>query len=165
MKKILIYFVGVLLGLSMFTSCEDLNEPIILNNADKFIAFEKTTSSINEDASEKVGILVYVASAGETGGSVTFDFDTSGIENPAIEGQDFTVLNETKTLSFSKGYGYDTIMINAIDNDSVDLTKYVNIILSSPSSDFDLGANYICGFTVADDEHPLKRRISLSAED
>ena len=159
MKKILTYFVGVLMVFSVFTSCEDLNEPIILDNADKFIAFENTASSINEQAVNKVGVLVYVASTGTTGGSVTFAFDTAGIANPAIEGVDFNVLNTERTLNFSKGYGYDTIWVESIDNVVYDKDKNVNIVLSNPTNEFDLGANYTCNFTVVDNEHPLSLLI------
>lgn len=155
MKKIITYFVGLLIGLSIFTSCDDLNEPIILDNGNRFIAFEKTSSSVKENGGAKVGILVYIVSTQKTGGTVAFDFDTVGIANPAIEGVDFTLVNDAKTLNFSQGFGYDTIWISPMDNEVYDKDKIVNIVLSSPSAGFDLGANYICKFTVVDNEHPL----------
>ena len=155
MKKILTYFIGVLMILSFLTSCEDLNEPIMLNNADKFIAFEKTSSSIKEEATSKLGILVYIASTEAVGGSVNFEFDIEGITNPAVENVDFTLLNDTKILSFSNGYGYDTIWIETIDNVVYDKDKQVKIVLSSPTASYNLGTNYICNLTIADNEHPL----------
>jgi len=154
MKKVLIYFASLLIGLSMFTSCEDTNEPILLQDGDKFIAFERTTASAAEEGNA-VGVLVYIAGVSGNGGSVNFAFDTEGIANPAVEGVDFTVLNTDQTLNFATTYGYDTIWIQPIDNLEYDKDKKVNIVLSNPTNEFNLGANTTLTFTVVDNEHPL----------
>jgi hypothetical protein len=138
----------------MFTSCDDTNEPILLKDSDKFIAFEKTTGEVKENG-DKVGILVYIAGVSGTGATVNFDFDIEGIGNPAVEGVDFTLLNTTKTLTFDTYFGYDTIWIDPIDNEEYDKDKRLNIILSNPTNDFKLGANYIANVVISDNEHPL----------
>lgn len=154
MKKVLIYFASLLIGLSMFTSCDDTNEPIILQDGDKFIAFENSTATVLEEG-DKVGILVYIAGVSGNGGSVNFEFDTTDFANPAIQGVDFSVVNTDQTLNFASTYGYDTIWIQPIDNDIYDKDKKVSIILSNPTNDFNLGANYSLTLTVVDNEHPL----------
>lgn len=154
MKKVLIYFASLLIGLSMFTSCEDTNEPILLQDGDKFIAFERTTALAAENG-DRIGILVYIAGVSGSGATVNFEFDTEGIDNPAVEGVDYNLLNTEKTLTFNSYYGYDTIWIEPIDNDIYDKNKSANIILSSPTNNFDLGANYTATLTIEDNEHPL----------
>lgn len=154
MKKVLIYFASLLIGLSMFTSCDDTNEPILLQDGDKFIAFERTTAEVKENG-DKVGILVYIAGVSGTGATVNFDFDIEGIDNPAVEGVDYTLLNAEKTLTFNNYFGYDTIWIEPIDNAEYDKNKSVNIVLSSPTNNYNLGANYIASVQVTDNEHPL----------
>jgi len=155
MKKILIYFVSLIIGLSIFMSCDDLNEPIYLKDSDKFVAFLSKTAIVKEESTSKLGIVVYISAPGGTGCTVNFDFDTVGIAVPAIEGVDFTLLNDSKTLTFTNYYGYDTIWIEPIDNEDYTTNKIVNINLSSATNNFNLGAERKCALTIVDNEHPL----------
>jgi len=165
MKKIFKYIMTLIVGVSMFTSCDDLNEPIYLNNEDRFVAFFNTTFGVKENNGDKVGILVYIGSVSGNGCTVNFDFDTAGIALPAIEGVDFTLVNATKTLTFTNYYGYDTIWIEPIDNDYYDQNKTVNIVLSSPTNGVNLGAERTLLLTIIDDEHPLKDWIGTFVAD
>jgi hypothetical protein len=155
MKKILIYFASLVVGLSLFISCEDLNEPIILKDSDKFVAFNTTAVSVKENNGTKIGILVYIASVGGTGCSVDFYFDTQGVALPAVEGVNFNVLNDTRTLTFTNSYGFDTIWIEPIDNDTYDKSKSIYITLSWPDNGYSLGRESSTLLTIVDNEHPL----------
>lgn len=155
MKKIVIYFASLIVGLSLFISCEDLNEPVILKDSDKFVAFNTSAVSVKENNGEKIGILVYIASTGGTGCSVDFYFDTQGIALPAVEGVNFNVLNDTRTLTFTNSYGFDTIWIEPIDNDTYDKNKSIYITLSWPNNGYSLGRESSALLTVVDNEHPL----------
>lgn len=155
MKKIIIYFAALIIGFSAFTSCEDTNEDIILGDSDKFIAFEQASAEAKEEGS-MIGIPVYIAGTQSgDGATVNFEFSTEGIDNPAVEGVDFTLINDDFTLSWDNYYGYDTIWVEPIDNAEYDKDKFVNIILSNPSSNYDLGALSTLSFKIADNEHPL----------
>lgn len=155
MKKIIIYFAALIIGFSAITSCEDTNEDIIFGNSDKFIAFENASVDVKEEGS-MIGIPVYIAgNQSGDGATVNFAFDTTGIENPAIEGVDFTLINDNLSLSWDNYYGYDTIFVEPIDNDVYDKDKFVNIILSNPSNNYNLGALSSVSLKIADNEHPL----------
>ncbi|MDX9695023.1 MAG: hypothetical protein RBT49_04460 [Bacteroidales bacterium] len=155
MKKIVIYFASLIVGLSLFISCEDLNEPVILKDSDKFVAFNTSAVSVKENNGEKIGILVYIASTGGAGCSVDFYFDTQGIALPAVEGVNFNVLNDTRTLTFTDSYGFDTIWIEPIDNLTYDKNKSIYITLSWPNNGYSLGRESSALLTVVDNEHPL----------
>jgi len=165
MKKILIYFASLIVGLSLFISCDDLNEPVVLKDSDKFVAFAKTTASVKENTSGQIGILVYIASPGGNGCSVDFYFDYQGINNSAIEGVDFQLVNSNKTLTFTNYYGYDTIWIDPVDNAIYEGNKTVNITLSWPTDGFSLGRESTLLLTIVDDEHPLKDWIGTFTAD
>jgi hypothetical protein len=155
MKKIIIYFAALIIGFSAFTSCEDTNEEIIFSDSDKFIAFEKGSVEAKEEGS-MIGIPVYIAGTKSgDGATVNFAFDTTGIDNPAIEGVDYTLINDDLSLSWDNYFGYDTIWIEPIDNDVYDKDKFVNIVLSNPTNNYNLGALSVASLKIADNEHPL----------
>lgn len=155
MKKVIIYFASLLIGLAMFSSCEDTNEPILLQDGDKFVAFPSDAAIVDETATSAIGIPVYIAGVSGTGCSVSFDFDTTGLAVPAVEGVDFNLVNASKTLTFANYYGYDTIWITPVDDAVYTTDKQVNIVLSNPTNDYNLGANSTLLFSIKDDEHPL----------
>jgi len=103
-----------------------------------------------------IGIPVYIAGTKSgDGATVNFAFDTTGIENPAIEGVDYTVINDDLSLSWDNYFGYDTIWIEPIDNDIYDKDKFVNIVLSNPTNNYKLGALSVASLKISDNEHPL----------
>jgi hypothetical protein len=155
MKTIIKYILYSLAGVILLSACNDLNDPEMFSPEDAFIAFTTTTASVSE-INSTVSIPVQVtALKGAPSVSVTFEFDIEGLEKPAIEGEDFTLLNASKTLSVSSGFGYDTIRIKTIDNDLFTGNKTVNIKLVSNSLDYDFGAENTLALTVNDDDHPL----------
>jgi hypothetical protein len=163
MKKIINRITFVLAAVALLVSCEA--DYIMFDSSKNFVAFPAKTTSIPEQGGQ-VAISVYVvALEGSPSVSVTFDFDATGIADPAVEGVDFTLVNPSKTLDFQDGTGYATITIQPIDNDEFTGNKMVNIMLTGNSQDYQFGANSTNAVTLIDDEHPLKAWIgSYSVE-
>ena len=157
MKSILKY-IPVFIMLFVAFSCEE-EDPVLFKVEDSFVAFDNTAGVVPEGSPTAIEIPVSVATHKGASVTVTFEFSTEGIDNPAVEGVDFTLVNSSKTLTFAEGVGSEMIKIQAIDNGVRDLDKYVKIKIVSNSAGFDLGMAGGLGLeytlTVADDEHPL----------
>ena len=139
-------------------SCDE-EDAVLFKIEDSFVAFDATTGVVPEGNTAAIEIPVSVASHKGESVTVTFEFSTEGISNPAVEGVDFTLVNDSKTLTFASGVGSELIKILPINNDIRDLDKTVKVKIVSNSAGFDigmaegLGAEY--SLVVADDEHPL----------
>ncbi len=158
MKNIFKYLIIISFGVFLFTSCEE--DAITIS--EKIVGFDGNLSgSIEESSSSVLVIPVYNAAASGAGCTVTFSLSTEGIDNPAIEGTDFNVINSSNTLTFANYYSTDTIYIDAIDNDLYDRNKTVNIVLSNPTNGFELSNESIFELSVIDNEHPLALVIGI----
>ena len=141
----------------LLVSCEA--DYIMFDSSKTFVAFPSKTSTVLEPGG-LVAIPVYVvALKGSPAITVDFEIDVTDLPNAAVEGEDFTLVNDSKTLSFSNGWGYDTIWIQPIDNDIFEGNKAFNIVLTSNSQNYDFGAISTNAVTLVDDEHPLKAWI------
>ena len=161
MKKIINRITFVLAAVTLLVSCEA--EYIMFDSSKNFVAFPSKTTAILEQGGQ-VAIPVYVvALKGAPAITVDFDFDVTDLPNAAVEGEDFTLVNDSKTLSYSAGWGYDTIWIQPIDNDIFEGNKAINIVLQSNSQSYDFGAISTNAVTFVDDEHPLKAWIGSYA--
>lgn len=157
MKKIINRITFVLAAVTLLVSCEA--DYVMFDSSKSFVAFPEASTVMHEPGG-LVGIPVYVvATEGSPSITVDFDFDITDIASPAIEGEDYTLENESKTLSFSAGWGYDTIWILPIDNDFFEGAKYFNIVLTSNSQNYDFGAITTNSIELVDDEHPLQKWI------
>lgn len=157
MKKIIIQTLTAFMAILFVTSCDW--DPVMFDSSKSFVAFTSRQATIPEDK-DMVGIPVMVVAAeGSPAVTVTFDFDTAGIEMPAVEGEDFTLVNSEKTLTFPDGWGYDTIWIQPVDNDIFTGNKTFTINLQTNSEDYAFGSNYFCEAKLLDDEHPLGKWI------
>jgi hypothetical protein len=157
MKKIINRITFVLAAVMLLVSCEA--DYIMFDSSKTFVAFPSKTTTVLEPGGQ-VAIPVYVvALKGSPAITVDFEFDVTDLSNAAVEGVDYTLVNDSKTLSFSNGWGYDTIWIQPIDNDIFEGNKAFNILLTSNSQNYDFGAISSNAVTVVDDEHPLKNWI------
>lgn len=157
MKKILNRITFVLAAVTLLVSCEA--DYVMFDSSKNFVAFPAKSTPVLEQGGQ-VPIPVYVVALdGAPACDVTFDFSVDGIAAPAVEGEDFTLVNPGKTLSFPGGTGYDTIWIQPIDNDEFTGNKMVNIVLLSNSQNYQFGANSSNAVTIVDNEHPLKNWI------
>jgi hypothetical protein len=156
MKKIISKIIFVLAAVTLLISCEA--DYVMFDSSKNFVAFPSKTTAVAENGGQ-VAIPVYVvALKGSPAVSVTFDFEGEGA-GAAIEGEDFTLVNDSKTLDFPDGFGYDTIWIMPIDNDEFTGNKIAQVVLQSNSADYAFGAISSNALTVVDDEHPLKNWI------
>ncbi len=141
MKKILYRITFVLAAVSLLISCEA--DYVMFDSSKNFVAFPTNSTAIPEHLGQ-VGIPVYVVALdGSPAVDVTFDFSLDGIGAPAVEGEDYTLVNSSKSLSFPGGAGYDTVWIMPIDNDVFTGNKMVNVVLQSNSQNYQFGANVI----------------------
>lgn len=132
-------------------SC-NLNEYPEFDDADAFVAIQQTSASVSENG-DVVEIPVLLTSLSGLSGSVDFTItpaETAG----AQEGVHYTILNDSKTLTFTKEAPSQTIRIQPIDNDTFGGDTKFTITLSNPQG-VKLGAIKSCLITVEDDEHPL----------
>lgn len=157
MKNIINRITFVLAAVTLLISCEA--DYIMFDSSKNFVAFPEKSTAIPEHLGT-VGIPVYVvALEGSPAVEVNFDFNVEGISAPAVEGEDFTLLNTNKFLSFPGGAGYDTIWIQPIDNDVFTGNKMLNLVLLDNSQNYQFGANTLNSVTILDNEHPLKNWI------
>ena len=140
----------VALATMAFSSCSnDLPE---FNDADAFVALRATTASFVENG-EGTEIEVLLTSLNGLEGSVDFEIVPDSV-TPANEGEDFTIENASKTLTFTKDAPTQSIKIKPIDNDVYTGDKRFTINLVNAKG-VNLGANKSITVTVEDNEHPL----------
>jgi hypothetical protein len=157
MKKILYRITFVLAAVTLLISCEA--DYVMFDSSKNFVAFLTKSTPILEQGGQ-VPIPVYVVALnGSPAVDVTFDFSSEGLDDPAVEGEDFTLVNTSKSLSFPGGTGYDTVWIQPIDNDEFTGNKMINVVLQSNSQNYQFGANVSNAVTIVDNEHPLKNWI------
>lgn len=155
MKQIISKSLIILAAVLLVTSCEW--EPIKFDSSKTFVAFEAQSSAFAEEVEGQVGVVVMVTALLDAPAvTANFEFDTTGLgDKAAVEGEDFTLMNDSKTLEFPDGWGYDTIWIDPGDNDIFTGDRLFNIVLTSNSLDYDFGAFVSHTVTLKDNEHPL----------
>ena len=141
-----------------FMSCEDTNEPIVFEQDDAYIAFTSTSKTIKEGASATTYAIpvMVVATEGSPEVTVDFEFVPDTANSPAYEGQNYELVNDSKTLTFSKGWGYDTIFVKTIPDGEFtgDKSFFVDIVDNSQGYQ-DNGPESTINVTWQDNEHPL----------
>lgn len=159
MKSTVIKSISVFLFLVIgMISCKEVDLTFDQDRA--FVAFTDASGSLVENATENHTLEIYYASTTTANVSVTLQFDAAGIDNPAVEGVDFTVVS-SKTVSFANNL-VQVVEIQAIDNAIQDRDKSVNITMVGDGG-VNLGmagsANASYLLTIVDDEHPLAKWI------
>ncbi len=148
-----IFKYAVMAGLAaLLAGCE--NEPVLIPQDTSYVAFSKSTQTINEDAGSATVSLYYTTFSTERA-EFNIAVSTDGIASPAIEGTDFSLSG--KKVVFDKGLGYASVTVNVTDNDIYEGAKQFYLEITSAPSGCRIG---IDGrerilITIADDEHPL----------
>ncbi len=158
MKKSINKLLYILVALVLVVSSCDWS-PVVWDESKVFVAFSDVSTSILEEGGT-IGIVVAVTALdGAPAVTVDFEFDTTGIDaaNAALEGDQYTLLNDSKTLSFPNGWGWDTIWIEPADNEIFTGDKEFNITLTTNSLDLTLGAISTHAVVLKDNEHPLAK--------
>ena len=141
-----------------FASCEDINEPITFSQEDAFVAFPSSSKTIAEGGSPQTYAIPVLVSATEGSPAVTVDFDFAPdtTAQPAEEGVDYELVNDSKTLNFDKGWGYDTILVRTIPNGEFTGDKAFKVHITGNSQGYqDDGLETTMNVTLQDNEHPL----------
>jgi len=149
----------VLIATLIFVGCDE-EDPQLFSNSQAFVKFESSIASVNETG-DILKVVVQVSDLNRKAAvTVDFDFDLTDIANPAVAGEDYLLMNDSKTLTFPKGVYQDTIFIKTVDNDLYEKDKAFKIVLKSNNAEYlmgvadsEIGTTIDC--TVVDDEHPL----------
>lgn len=149
--KILKYILAFTAGVLLFTACDDLNKAPEFNDGDAFVAFRSAAVSVGEEKGT-IDIPVLLTSLSGIATTVDFEFVTEG--STATEGKNFTVLNSSKMLTFTKDAPTQYIKLALVDNSTFDGDVKVSIKLSSPVG-VNLGDSKLLTLTLTDNEHPL----------
>lgn len=134
-----------------FASCS--NDLPTFNDADAFISFEGTSSSVKENCGT-LEIPVTLSSLAGLSGTVDFEItpnETSG----AVEGVNFTVANSSRTLSFSKEEITQYIKLNIIDLAGQFTGDLGFTITLKNATGVNMGAEKTYSVTIEDLDHPL----------
>jgi len=135
---------------AIIASCNDLNEVPEFSEGDAFVAFETTAASVAEDG-ETLSIPVTLASVSGMSGSVTYSI----IDGTAEEGVNFTVEDESQTLTFDAENRTQNIVVNIIDDPGVftgDLSFQIQL---AEDGKVKPSAQNICTVVITDNDHPL----------
>lgn len=150
MKHIFLAIIAI-----VFVACGEADKELF-NDKDAYFAFEVENASISESSQDNLTISLYIAKS-KAQGSVVLEADSEGIDNPAIEGVDFEIVND-QTVTFNGDY-FQEVTIKVMDNDETDRDK--QFYLSMVSNNINAGMGLADGkqskvlITIIDDEHPL----------
>ena len=152
--KSLKYIILSVIAVALSTSCEK-NYPVSFNPEDTFVSFEVSSASLEENATEAIRIPIILAGVpGGTSVTATVGVSTEGIAAPAVEGEDFRILN--KEISFTDGYGTEYVEIVPIDNSTNDGNKSFILTIESVTPELSMeSVQNTVTITLIDDEHPL----------
>ncbi len=134
--------------LSLMTSC-DGKEPIVI---EKEIAIGVKVSELEVREDESGTFEIYLTGSESIEQTViTLEVSVEGLENPAVEGSDFTL----STKSVTMGVGTAKVTVNPIDNDEYTGDRQFRVTLTGNSKGYPMAADRSVLVTIVDDEHPL----------
>ena len=114
MKKLLSYILPVLLlGGMVFTSCDDLNDPILYDQIK--VGFENSTSTASVDvrSTEDLTVEVPIMLIGEHQSSdVTITVEADLMYTTALPGTMYELVNPTVTIPAGESYGILEVQVN-----------------------------------------------------
>lgn len=174
MNKIFKYITYALAGIALFVAC-DSNKPPVFDDANAFVAFDKTAVSIAEAIVKPSGeiventaiidIPVSLASVKGIEESIKFEIiqdeftyketkDAVDIDKTAHSGVNFECLSTSGTLSFNAEKRTQNIQIKAIYLPDYTGDLKFDIVLKAGAT-VGLGAASKCTVTISDVNHPL----------
>jgi hypothetical protein len=157
-KNIAIIFLASFL-LVFFSACKE--EKALFEEGEALVAFNLKTATVTE-ANGIIEIPVLLVSGLGNAVTVTVEVaDTLTGMPMAVEGDDFTVLDNSLSLNFDKGTGEAKVRIQTIDNDVRDKDRFFWLVITANSANFPIGyeggkSKHACLVKVADNEHPLQ---------
>lgn len=156
MMKNIFRYTAVAVAVTALAGC-NLNPLPTFDDADSFVAFDKTQISVNEDAGT-VTIPMTIASLDAKKTAVSYqliDGASDTDENPAKQGTNYESSDESAVVSFDGEARTGSIVINIKNIAGTytgDLSFRVKLV---SATGLNLGANSECTVTIADLDHPL----------
>lgn len=112
------------------------------------IQFHATSHLVGEGAG---GVTVNVSRFGDTSGPATINYATSN--GTAVTPADYS--NTSGTLQFAAGENLKSFVVPISDDELVEHTETINLVLSAPSAGALEGSPFISSITIVDDDKPL----------
>ncbi len=148
MKNTLKYIAGAVAAASL-AACS-LNPLPTFNDADSFVAFDKTAVSVNEDAGT-VTIPLTIASINPVKTNISYEL----VDGTAKAGENYEGSDESAVLVFDGTERTGSIVVN-IKNIAGTYTGDLSFTVKLVSATgLNLGASSSCTVTIADLDHPL----------
>ena len=142
---------GLALSAMVLSSCRDNDYPTF-DDADAFVAMQSATYVVGETG-DSIAIPVMLTSLSGLQKTVEFTLTPDSVAG-AVEGTHYTLVNESKSLTFTKDQPTQYIKFKIIDNNTYDGNVKFTVSLAKTEG-LNLGANSNCVVTIRDDEHPL----------
>lgn len=150
MKKVLTYISLFVFGVALLSSCKNLNESPKFNDKDAFVAFDKAAVTVKEDVKE---VKIPVTLASLKGIATTISYEA--VDGTAKNGVDYTLADETGTLTFSAEARTQYITVNIIERDGLFTGDLKFSLKFKTTGDVLEGAENSCTITIQDHDHPL----------
>jgi hypothetical protein len=147
MKKIVIYL--SILASVTFTACE-LNEYPVFDDANAFVAFEKGSISVNEDAGS-LKVPVHLTSLNAINTTVSFEI----IDSTAIQGIDFELEGGASILTFNGSSAVQNIAFKILPHEGIFTGDRVFGVKITSGGSVNTGTINIVNVTISDLDHPL----------
>ncbi len=149
--KRLIHFISISAIVALVAvSCSKLNEFPVFNDADAFVAFNKTSLSISEQGGI-LNIPVTLASVGGITSAVTYNV----IDGTAKSGINFRLVDGSATLNFTAAEPTQNIQIEIINVAGVFTGDIKFTVELANAGSVNLGFSKTCSVTINDEDHPL----------
>lgn len=150
MKKIFAYIGIAACAAAILSSCGKSNVPIVFDDSNAFVAFNSLTANIDEDSKDTLRLAVTLGSVAGLNERISYTVKDS----TAKEGVNFTVVDASKTLTFSAAerVQYIEVVPKADGTYTGDL---IFTIALNPSANVNLGYASVCTVKVNDIDHPL----------
>jgi hypothetical protein len=153
MKKILSKLFVVGIAILLVTSCDD-NYPVVYDESNIIIGLNTTVLTISEDEEGEFEIYLGGASGIEAT-NVTLQVSVDGIDNPAVEGVDFTL--STKNINLQ--VGTSTVTVIPINDEVFTGDRQFKISIAANSKNYPVAAENTILVTILEDDHPLSSWI------
>ena len=150
MKNIFFKIMAGAALVTAFASCE-LNDFPTFDEADSFVAIDKTAIMVDETAGQVI-IPVTIASIDPMKTAVTYEV----VDSTAKVNKHYKITDESGVLSFDGTTRTQNIVVDIIDSTGVytgDLVFTVNLL--SGGKNLNLGASSTCVVKISDLDHPL----------
>ena len=150
MKKIFAYIGIAACAAAILSSCGKSNVPLVFDDSNAFVAFNSATANIDEDSADTLRIAVSLGSVAGLNERISYTVKDS----TAKEGVNFTIVDASKTLTFSSTERVQYIEV-VPKADGVYTGDLIFTITLNPSANVNLGASSVCTVKVNDIDHPL----------